>query len=252
MKNKMIKMSTRVISAMLVATTVFTTVAPTVYAAEPTAIAEEATIVYEAPVVEETPAVPEDEAPVVENSNEGVICDYDGSVSEGTGIDTQSATETVEEDRGDIIDDEFVEIEGRGDVIDDEFAVAPSEVSEQMNSDTSEETQVGTNSVFCTSERLDEIAAMEISDPAIRAMRDRAVEADRSLFCAGLLKRYYLQKGPNLTFILGIYYIPSPIVYEIVQVIEHEVENGNRSYIYNGQFYASPEEDPTFNEFLNR
>ena len=176
MKNKMIKMSTRVISAMLVAATVFTTVAPTVYAAEPTAIAEEATIVYE----------------------------------------------------------------------------APSEVPEQMNSDTSEETQAGTTSVFCTSERLDEIAAMEISDPAIRAMRDRAVEADRSLFCAGLLKRYYLQKGPNLTFILGIYYIPSPIVYEIVQVIEHEVENGNRSYIYNGQFYASPEEDPTFNEFLNR
>ena len=52
--------------------------------------------------------------------------------------------------------------------------------------------------------------------------------------------------------LVGIYYIPSPIVYEIVQVIEHEVENGNRSYIYNGQFYASPEEDQTFNESLNR
>ncbi len=131
------------------------------------------------------------------------------------------------------------------------FTSNAAEVPEQMNTDPTEETQTVQTSPFCTDERLDEIAAMEISDPAIRAMRDRAVEADRNLFCAGLLKRYYMQKGPNLAFILGIYYVPSPIMYEVIQVIEKEVERGDRSYIYNGEFYASPEEDPTFNDGLN-
>ena len=34
------------------------------------------------------------------------------------------------------------------------------------------------------------------------------------------IKKYYEQKGPNPAFILCIYYIPSPICYEIIQVIE--------------------------------
>ena len=41
MKNAMIKITTKATAAMLVAATVFTTVAPTVYAAENTAITEE-------------------------------------------------------------------------------------------------------------------------------------------------------------------------------------------------------------------
>lgn len=36
------------------------------------------------------------------------------------------------------------------------------------------------------------------------------------------IREYYRQKGPNLAFILCIYYIPSPICYEIIQVIEKE------------------------------
>ena len=242
MRNKMIKISTRVMASVLVAASVLSTATP-VYAAENTAFVEEVAVDENTTVVEETPATEEVEG-------QGDVIDDEFAVSPEAEV--QPATESLILIEAPVIDVIMNEVEGQGDIIDDEFAVAPSEVSEQTNSDTSEETQAGTTSVFCTSERLDEIAAMEISDPAIRAMRDRAVEADRSIFCAGLLKRYYLQKGPNLTFILGIYFIPSPIVYEIVQVIEHEVENGNRSYIYNGQFYASPEEDPTFNESLNR
>ena len=130
------------------------------------------------------------------------------------------------------------------------FTSNAAEVPEQMNTDPTEETQDATNWGFCTSEQLDEIAAMEITDPVIRAQRDRAVESVRSLWCAGLLKRYYMQKGPNLTFVLGIYFVPSPVVYEIVQNIEQEVAEGDRSYIHNGHFYASPEEDPTFNDGL--
>ena len=36
------------------------------------------------------------------------------------------------------------------------------------------------------------------------------------------IRNYYREKGPNLAFILCIYYIPSPICYEIIQVIEKE------------------------------
>lgn len=37
-----------------------------------------------------------------------------------------------------------------------------------------------------------------------------------------LIRDYYRQKGPNPAFILCIYFIPSPICYEIIQVIENE------------------------------
>lgn len=37
-----------------------------------------------------------------------------------------------------------------------------------------------------------------------------------------IIREYYKQKGPNPAFILCIYYIPSPICYEIIQVIEKE------------------------------
>lgn len=36
------------------------------------------------------------------------------------------------------------------------------------------------------------------------------------------IRNYYKEKGPNLAFVLCIYYIPSPICYEIIQVIEKE------------------------------
>ena len=37
-----------------------------------------------------------------------------------------------------------------------------------------------------------------------------------------IIRDYYRQKGPNPALILCIYYIPSPICYEIIQVIEEE------------------------------
>lgn len=37
-----------------------------------------------------------------------------------------------------------------------------------------------------------------------------------------IIRDYYKEKGPNSAFILCIYYIPSPICYEIIQVIEKE------------------------------
>lgn len=41
-----------------------------------------------------------------------------------------------------------------------------------------------------------------------------------------IITDYYKEKGPNLAFILCIYYIPSPLCYEIIQVIEEEVAAG--------------------------
>ena len=41
-----------------------------------------------------------------------------------------------------------------------------------------------------------------------------------------VIRDYYRQKGPNLAFVLCIYYIPSPICYEIIQVIEKEEGHG--------------------------
>lgn len=40
-----------------------------------------------------------------------------------------------------------------------------------------------------------------------------------------MIRDYYKQKGPNPALILCIYYIPSPICYEIIQVIEKEEAN---------------------------
>lgn len=40
------------------------------------------------------------------------------------------------------------------------------------------------------------------------------------------IREYYREKGPNMAFILCIYYIPSPICYEIIQVIENEPHAG--------------------------
>lgn len=37
---------------------------------------------------------------------------------------------------------------------------------------------------------------------------------------------YYMEKGPNLAFIMCVYYIPSPICYEIIQIIEKEDKTG--------------------------
>lgn len=40
------------------------------------------------------------------------------------------------------------------------------------------------------------------------------------------IKDYYCQKGANLAFIFCIYFIPSPLCYEIVEVIEDELRHG--------------------------
>lgn len=39
-----------------------------------------------------------------------------------------------------------------------------------------------------------------------------------------VIKDYYKEKGANLAFILCIYYIPSPICYDIIQIIEEEAK----------------------------
>ena len=41
-----------------------------------------------------------------------------------------------------------------------------------------------------------------------------------------VIKDYYYEKGPNLAFILCIYYIPPPTCYDIIKLIEHEEEYG--------------------------
>ena len=99
---------------------------------------------------------------------------------------------------------------------------------------------------FSTDEILDKIAAMEIKDPAKRAKRDLIVKFERGFRQYGMVKRYLMERGPNFAFILGIYYVPSPIMYEVIHLMEIDVKEGNCAYIYNGHYYESPVEDPTF------
>ena len=40
-----------------------------------------------------------------------------------------------------------------------------------------------------------------------------------------VIKDYYREKGANLAFILCIYFIPSPSCYDIIKLIEEEIEN---------------------------
>ncbi len=105
---------------------------------------------------------------------------------------------------------------------------------------------------FSTDDDFKRISSMEIKDSAKRARRDIAVKHDKNCWCYSFIKRYLQQKGPNLAFVLGIYFIPSPVVYEMIQLMEHEIEEGNSGYIYNGQYYDSPAEDPNFLTDINR
>lgn len=61
--------------------------------------------------------------------------------------------------------------------------------------------------------------AQELSDDMLEKISGGA-EPDIPQY--ELIRDYYRQKGPNPAFILCIYYIPSPICYEIIQVIEEE------------------------------
>ena len=148
MRNKMIKISTRVMASVLVAASVLSTATP-VYAAENTAFVEEVAVDEMETVVEETP---ECEMTVPETDGQGDIIDDEFAVNEvdawiasckgrPTGVtqyvrtvvdpvviaeEANGAEEAEEvEGQGDVIDDEFAYVEGQGDVIDDQFAVAP-------------------------------------------------------------------------------------------------------------------------------
>ena len=141
MKNKMIKVSTKVMAAMIVASTVISTAMVPTYAAELPADGQETVVetVAETTEVEGQGDVIDDEFAVVsEVEGQGDVIDDEFAVTpevEGQGdvIDDEFAVASEEEGRGDIIDDEFAVIteeEGQGDVIDDEFA-ADSEVEGQ-------------------------------------------------------------------------------------------------------------------------
>ena len=158
MKNKVIKISTKISTAMVVAASVMTMASITAFAADDTEFADETVTIEE---VAATVEAPECEMSVPEIEGQGDIIDDQFVYVEGQGdvIDDQFAyvegqddvidveyavvpevepqpveetftetTETPEEDGlGDIIDDEFVYVEGQGDVIDDEFAVSEEE-----------------------------------------------------------------------------------------------------------------------------
>ena len=158
MKNKMIKITTKVMSAMIAASIVISSTTIPVYAAElPTEVQETVVETYvESPVVEEQGdiiddefavtegwgdviddefAVAPEEAPVEEEGRGDVIDDEFAAAPEAEAQPVEEAP-AEEEGQGDVIDDEFaaapveeapVEEEGRGDIIDDEFVAAPVE-----------------------------------------------------------------------------------------------------------------------------
>ncbi len=122
MKNKMIKISTKISTAMVIAASAMTMASITAFAADDTVMADETVAIEEVTVTEEAP---ECEMTVPETEDQGDIIDDEFAYVEGQGdvIDDEFAVDTEGEGQGDIIDDEFVYVEGQGDVIDDEFAV---------------------------------------------------------------------------------------------------------------------------------
>ena len=141
MKNKMIKITTKVMSAMIAASIVISSTTIPVYAAElPTEVQETVVETYvESPVVEEQGDIIDDEFAVTEGWGD-VIDDEFAVAPEAEAQPVEEAP--VEEGRGDVIDDEFAAVpeaeaqpveetpaeeEGRGDIIDDEFAVVPED-----------------------------------------------------------------------------------------------------------------------------
>ena len=146
MKNKMIKISTKISTAMVVAASVMTMTSITAFAADDTVIADETVVIEEVAVTEEAP---ECEMTVPETEGQGDIIDDEFAVNEvdawiasckdrPTGVtqyvrpvvapvviaEEANGSEEAEEveGQGDVIDDEFAYVEGQGDVIDDEFA----------------------------------------------------------------------------------------------------------------------------------
>ncbi|MCQ2081959.1 MAG: hypothetical protein MJZ11_09895 [Lachnospiraceae bacterium] len=118
MKNKMIKISTKISTALVVAASVMTMASITAFAADDTVIADETVAIEEMAATEEAP---ECEMTVPETEGQGDIIDDEFAYVEGQGdvIDDEFA---YVEGQGDVIDDEFAYVEGQGDVIDDEFA----------------------------------------------------------------------------------------------------------------------------------
>ena len=158
MKNKMIKISTKVMSAMIAVSIVISSTTIPTYAAElPTEVHETAIeTVVEAPEVEGQGDIIDDEFAYVEG--QGDVIDDEFAYVEGQGdviddcfavapeAEVQPATETEVEGQGDVIDDCFAvdpeaevqpvtgtEVEGQGDVIDDQFAVSEEEAWKAAN-----------------------------------------------------------------------------------------------------------------------
>ena len=137
MKNKMIKISTKISTAMVVAASVMTMASITAFAADDTVIADETVVIEEVAATEEAP---ECEMTVPETEGQGDVIDDEFAYVEGQGdvIDDEFA---YVEGQGDVIDDEFAYVEGQGDIIDDQFAVAP-EAEEQPAAETVAEAPV--------------------------------------------------------------------------------------------------------------
>ena len=138
MKNKMIRISTRVMAAMLVAATVFTTITPTAYAVENTAIVQEVSADEEVFTAEGALIVVEEEPSVEETIDDAEIRDEE-AVNFEEETEAEESAEQIEETEGcvDIIDDDFwAELEEQGDIIDDASA---EEVEGDITGDESAE-----------------------------------------------------------------------------------------------------------------
>lgn len=66
-----------------------------------------------------------------------------------------------------------------------------------------------------------------------------------------VIKDYYKEKGANLAFILCIYFIPSPSCYDIIKIIEEEVEDEIRRGVYTPPSSVDTTLDPNIVNALN-
>lgn len=64
----------------------------------------------------------------------------------------------------------------------------------------------------------------EVSDEELDSVVG-GIELGEDIPNLDVIREYYDEKGPNLAFILCIYYIPSPSCFDIIKLIEEEIKN---------------------------
>lgn len=219
MKNKMIKVSTKITAAMLVAATVIGTAVPTVYAAEPSAIEQDMLTTENEESANEEATPVETQESKSELTREALRMSWIyQELNEGFGEPEEVTPTATQESEYELTQEDL----------------RMNWIYRELNEGFGEPEEVTpTEMPVNTSENKPQTKEIKISEPETYPFY-------------GEVKRCYFEKGPQVAFCLFIYYCPSPLGYEVIEYIEQTIKKGDRGYTIDGVYYDCPENDPYF------